>query len=414
MVVEKFRGDGMLKKFMFVFAVYALASSSIAAHSTDASQLLPYVNEVESLPSELTKDRSGGQKNAATLSRVGRYREAETAFNTVLPFTKIQGSRVSDTRLEQLKAVDGIAAVVEEASKRRLVIVNEAHHIPLHRAFVQKLLSQLYRLGYRYLACEAFMQNTNALVTDKEVPFGAGAYLADPIFAELTREAKASGWTLVHYEASLDNVTNKSDRAAARELEQAENLAKVFKVDPDAKVLVLAGLGHAHRVSTQTPNGLFKSMASHIADIPGLNPLVVDQVILSGPADAENAVELRPKLLKHFSGMTNNPFTLVSDNGDYFTVAVFPKSVDIQIIHPNYPVRDGRPTWLSTLAGRQPLQPPGAGQPSPKDKLILARRQGAKSGSVPVDAILVKAGEPVPVLMVPEGQIEVEVVDLTM
>ena len=126
----------MLKKFMFVFAVFALTSSSIAAGSSDASQLLPYVNEVKSLPSELTKDRSGGQKNAVTLSRVGRYREAETAFNTVLSFNKIPHSRVSDAQLAKLTAVDGIAAVVEEASKRRLVIVNEAHHMPLHRAFV--------------------------------------------------------------------------------------------------------------------------------------------------------------------------------------------------------------------------------------------------------------------------------------
>ena len=400
----------MLKIFMFVFAACALASSSIAADSSNAGQLLPYVYEVKSLPSELTVDRSGGQKNAVTLSRVGRYREAETAFNTVLSFTKIPHSIVSDAQLEKLTAVDGISAVVEEASKRRLVIVNEAHHMPLHRAFVQKLLPQLYRLGYRYFACETFTQNTNAAVTEKEVPFGIGTYLADPIFAELTREAKASGWTLVHYEASIANVTNKSDRAAAREREQAENLAKVFKADPGAKVVVLAGLGHAHRVSTQTPNGLFKSMASYIADMPRLNPLVVDQVVLSGAVDAENASGLRPKLLKHFSRMSN-PFTLVTDNGDNFTVAVFPKSVDIQIIHPNYPVIDGRPSWLNALAGRQPLQPPGAGQPSPKDKLILARRQGAKSASVPVDAILVRAGEPIPVLMVPTGQIEVEVVE---
>ena len=411
MVAGNLEGSGMLKIFLLALAALTLASNSIAADSSDASRRLPYVDAVKSLPSVPTRDRSGGQKNAVTLSWVGRYSEAETAFNTVLFINKVSHSLVSDAQLEKLTAVDGIAAVVEEASKRRLVIVNEAHHMPLHRAFVQKLLPQLYRLGYRYFACETFSRDIHVAVTEKEVPFGAGHYLGDPIFAELTREAKASGWTLVPYEAAPEDITDKSDRVAARERRQAENLANVFKADPDAKVVVLAGLSHAHRVSVQTPTGLYKSMASHIADMPGLNPLVVDQVVLSGPVDAEHASGLRTKLLKQFSLMTANPFTLVAEKGDYFTVGVFPKSVDIQIIHPIYPMKDGRPSWLSSLAGRQPLAPPGVGKTSPKDKLILAKRQGARSESVPVDAILVKAGEPAPVLMVPTGRIEVEVVE---
>ena len=402
----------MLKMLVLSIVSVALPFNSIADVSSTASPRSPYVDAVKSLPSVPTSDRSAGQRNAITLSQVGRYGDAELAFNTAMSLFKFSPSLVSDAQLEKLSAVEGIAAVLQEAGKRKLVILNEGHHMPLHRAFVQKLLPQLYRLGYRYLACETFAPDVRAEVTEQEVSFRAGVYLADPVFAELTREAKASGWTLVPYEAQRDDIGTPSDRAAVREQRQAENLAKVFTADPDARVVVLAGFSHAHRFSSKTLNGeTLKSMASHIADVPGLNPLVVDQVLFSGPVDAGNAGGLRAKLLKHFARTTADPFTIVSETGEFFTVGAFPKSVDIQIMHPVYPLKDGRPSWLQSLAGRQPLSPPGAGKPAAKDHLILARRQGTKRDSVPADAVLVKAGEPVPMLMVPAGRFDVEVVE---
>jgi hypothetical protein len=401
-------GSHMKISLMLVFAAFTLSTDSAAKDSGTPSVHVPYVDAVKSLPSLPTRDKIDGQKNALTLSWVGRYSESETAYSTVMATNKISHSLVSDAQMEKLSAVDGIAAVVDEASKRRLVIINETHNSSLHRAFVQKLLPQLYRLGYRYFAGETFSQDIHAVVTDREVPFSAGPYLADPIYAELVREAKAAGWTLMPYEASVNDVTDRASRMAARERRQAENLAKVFEADPDAKIVVLAGLGHAHRVSTQTSSGHFKSMSSNLADMSRLDPLVVDQVVLSGLAEDQNG--LRAKLLKRFPKIRNSPITLVNEKGDYFTVGVFPKSVDIMIIHPVYSVKDGRPSWLTSLAGRQPLSPPNVGKPIPSDTLFLAKRQGVKKESVPVDAILVRAGELVPVLMVPLGKFEVEAV----
>jgi hypothetical protein len=140
-----------------------------------------------------------------------------------------------------------------------------------------------------------------------------------------------------------------------------------------------------------------------------LDPLVVDQVVLSGLAEDPNG--LRAKLLKRFPQMVDSPFTFISEKGEYFTVGVFPKSVDIMVVHPVYPVKDGRPSWLTSLAGRQPLAPPGVGKPIPSDRLFLAKRPGVKTEIVPVDAILVRAGELVPALMVPEGKFEIEALE---
>ena len=383
-------GSFMKISLSLAFAAFAFSIDSAAKGNVAVGQQLPYVGAVKSLPSVPTRDRIEGQRNALTLSWVGRYSESEIAYSTVMSTNKISHSLVSDAQLEKLSAVDGVASVVEEASKRRLVIVNETHNNSLHRAFVQKLLPQLYRLGYRYFAGETFSRDIHTEVTDKGVPFSAGPYVADPIYAELVREAKATGWTLIPYEASVDDVTDRAARVAARERRQAENLARVFSADPAAKVVVLAGLSHAHRISTQTSTGQFKSMASHLADMSRLDPLVVDQVVLSGLAEDPNG--LRAKLLKRFPQMVDSPFTFISEKGEYFTVGVFPKSVDIMVVHPVYQVKDGRPSWLTSLAGRQPLAPPGVGKPIPSDRLFLAKRPGVKTEIVPVNAILVRAG----------------------
>jgi hypothetical protein len=51
------------------------------------------------------------------------------------------------------------------------------------------------------------------------------------------------------------------------------------------------------------------------------------------------------------------------------------------------------------------------GKPIPSDRLFLAKRPGVKTEIVPVDAILVRAGELVPALMVPEGKFEIEALE---
>jgi len=61
-------------------------------------------------------------------------------------------------RIEDAIAEDAIAAIVREAKNRQVVILNEAHHVPLHRAFAMKLARELRKIGYEYLACEAFQE----------------------------------------------------------------------------------------------------------------------------------------------------------------------------------------------------------------------------------------------------------------
>lgn len=52
--------------------------------------------------------------------------------------------------------------ILERAISSSVVIFNEAHHKPIHRAYLRTLLQDLYLAGFRYLGLEAL--NVNVLM----------------------------------------------------------------------------------------------------------------------------------------------------------------------------------------------------------------------------------------------------------
>jgi hypothetical protein len=78
--------------------------------------------------------------------------------------------------------------------------------------------------------------------------------------------------------------------------------------------------------------------------------------------------------------------------------------VDMQVIYPRYGVHDGRPDWLRTLAGRSPRPIPAALLPKQGRRIIKALRVDAARDAVPADVVLVEAGKPAPLLMLPPGE----------
>jgi len=46
-----------------------------------------------------------------------------------------------------------LATIVKEAAGRQIVILNEGHHVPRHRAFAQQLAIELRKSGFEFLAC---------------------------------------------------------------------------------------------------------------------------------------------------------------------------------------------------------------------------------------------------------------------
>ena len=181
---------------------------------------------------------------------------ADSAIREVLAHTKpISGDTV-------------LAAIAREARSRQLVMVNENHFYPNHRVLVYDLLDTLKALGYRYLALEALAPDQEETVNRTQtINLQTGFYTQEQQYARLLRKALALGYTLVAYE--------NTDTAIDREEGQARNLYEnTFGLDPQAKVLVLAGMDHI--LETPAPSGK-KWMAAIFKETYGIDPLTISQ-----------------------------------------------------------------------------------------------------------------------------------------
>lgn len=170
---------------------------------------------------------------------VGRYAQArqemDRAFGRVPPPVGECAEDLAESSFESWLA--------DHAGTVDLVIVNEAHNQPLSRTLVYQMLPVMRQLGFSVLALEALPDeattawiNHHGYVPEEEA---YGFYLREPIEAEIVREAKRLGFTLVNY----DDITSKE-----RELAQARNLARIVAENPRGKVFVVAGYDHGRRV----------------------------------------------------------------------------------------------------------------------------------------------------------------------
>lgn len=295
---------------------------------------------------------------------------------------------------------DAIAAIVAQARTRRVVLINELHHMPMHRAFAQRLARELRKIGYNYLACETFDSGY-------PVAFSGGYFTRDPIFGGWIAEAIADGWKLVAYEK---NTPSEQPAAgvipAQRERVQAQNLVeRIFAKDPNAKVLIHVGLGHLYKGTIRTSNGQeVAMMGEQLHRMTGLEMLHVDQTWFYAHPDAAHDHPLYARMVAKSS--PGAPFVLKSKEGGYAVTKGYEDKVDMQVIFPRYAFSDanGRPEWLASLAGRTPRAIPRDLLPTTGRRAILAYRAGEPADAVPADVVLVEAGKPAPELMLPKGE----------
>jgi len=85
---------------------------------------------------------------------------------------------------------DALAEIVAAAKDRQVVILNEAHHVPLHRAFSLEVARALRKEGFEYFAAETFTRDIEALRKRGTPTRSTGFYSAEPAFGELIREVR--------------------------------------------------------------------------------------------------------------------------------------------------------------------------------------------------------------------------------
>jgi hypothetical protein len=291
-----------------------------------------------------------------------------------------------------------LQAIEAAAGPRQVVMINEAHHVPQHRAFTLQLLAALRRKGFTYFAAETLAPDPGLAKRGYPTP-ETGVYIQEPLYGDLVRTALRLGYQVVPYEAE-----QAGRGIEPREREQARNLIeRIFQKDPKAKVLVHAGYSHILK-SPASPGRQW--MAAYFKESTGIDPLTVNQVIMT----EHSAPELEHPLYRWAveSGMVAEPVVLRSAAGAFWSPS---PGIDVVVFHPRSRYENGRPTWLRMSGLRSPLPlPAGICFLAPRC-LVKARPVQEGTDAVPIDQIVAEAGQPAPALMLPEGEFVVRVED---
>jgi hypothetical protein len=346
-------------------------------------------------------------------SYVGRYQKALDCFDRPFGRPKKTGQLVSP---EQYESCDAVAAILELADKRQVIMINEAHHVPMHRAFTLQLLEGLYRKGFRYFAAETLVAGDTTLET-RGYPI-LRYYLAEPIYADLVRTALNLGFKIVPYEFTgtpgVFEVADPIPGMNAREQGQARNLKeRILDKDPTAKIIVHAGYSHICKSPDNRGKGEVRWMALAFQELTGIEPFSIDQTQMSESNKREN--ENRDYRFAVENGLVKDGPVVLRDKqgGGFFVCTSNGLTYDLSVIHPRSRFEHGRPTWLAMGGRRQPhevqttLHPPSGGS-------YLAQAFFTKemaSNAVPIDQIEYSADEAFPTLWLPAGEIQVRIVD---
>lgn len=269
---------------------------------------------------------------------------------TVLEMEKMANEKQYPTDIaEAAKIADSVKGTVYEdartyilskAKKNRVVMINEAHDKPLHRAFTISLLEDLYRAGFRYLAMEMLRNYGNNSVTD--ISSATGYYISEPVAGELARKALEIGYTLIPYEDVSNNHTVKQ-----REYAQAKNIADFLKrKDSSAKILVHAGYGHIEEGSTSDE---FIPMAAYFKIISGIDPLTIDQTHMTEGSNTSFGASIYNHWIKKHP-VTNSSVILLDNKSIDISGQIMN---DIYVIHPPTKYINGRPGWMSMNGWKQ-------------------------------------------------------------
>lgn len=221
---------------------------------------------------------------AQRYAMIGRYEEALKTADLALPndaawekrfLTKRALQEVDSVNMATYELRGATSFIVEQARKTRIVVINEDEHQPLHRAFTQKLLAELKQEGYQYLALETMGYFDTMMVKRGYPILPTGFSFREAQMGKLARNAVALGYKPFAYE-------KRKMQTDAKELAQAKNLKSFLEANKNAKIVVYCNTTNAYELPHDTlryarPWG----MAYHLKQLTGINPLTIDQTLLT-------------------------------------------------------------------------------------------------------------------------------------
>ena len=335
-------------------------------------------------------------------AELGNEQEALAAADIAAPIRPVESKCAAPA--DGWRPCNAVEAIESLANDQRVVMINEAHHVPRHRAVTIELLRALRDEGFTHFAAET-LYDTDDELNERGFPTtDSGAYLAEPMYASLIREALQLGYIVVPYEASHAGL-------GGRERGQAENLKKrVFDRDPDARLLVHAGYAHINESGTVAGA---RTMAQELAEMLDVDPLTIDQTVMSQRSAPPFEHPIYRDVADRFD--LAQPTVFLNENDEPWTL--HSEVRDVTLFLPRSMVEDGRPSWLTSLEGRMAVAVKDHEIEETDDVsgLILVRAfradEMAKPGAIPVDQYVAPAGKPLPPLVLTDGDYVVIVED---
>jgi hypothetical protein len=394
-----------MRKLAFSIPIALLACLAVSAADAPRSPTpLDYMAELRRAESDARLAAEGSRFNSA-LSMLATQQafvcDTERAIDTFDRARFMDAPEVlSDAEAQQFIADhevrDALQAILEQTRDRQIVMINEAHHVPRDRAFATLVALELRKRGFRYLAMETLSGDMEALAARGYALVDNGYYNRDPVFGDFIRRALAAGYTPVAYEADLPEGLEGQARDDYREEKQAQNLVdRVLEKDPKARILVHVGYGHLRTGPVDIGGGKTMTlMAERLKVKTGIDPFSISQTHALPAND-----NVRAALLAKAPGSS---FVLESRSaGNPFSES---PAVEMYVYHRPTGIVRGRPDWLAMDGYRKPRKIPVKLLPKSGRRLIQAFVAVEPADAIPMDQVLVTAGEPPPVLMLPKGK----------
>ncbi|MEQ9506277.1 MAG: hypothetical protein RLO80_08385 [Hyphomonas sp.] len=271
-----------------------------------------------------------------------------------------------------------LAGIGELTKNHTLVIINESHSRPRHRAFIAEVVEMLRAEGFTHYAAETLYVE-GAQQTEGPATAEHGWYIQDPVFARILEDIRASGMVLVAYEQSEEQRLKREDATieeiiAVREEAQALNLIDaVLGEAPETRMVIHVGYGHAEEIR----EGDFAAMAARLKEKTGIDPLTIDLTACasSGSEPLLTAI-LEDRPVMEWSGM------------------------DVAVQFPELGFTRGRPDYRR-IGGARDIDVPAALRASEGLVIIEARLAGQGDEVVPIDRLLLRPGEDIPLILPP-------------
>ena len=314
-----------------LFIIFSAFVNSTLTHAQNQAYLFSYqIDSILAIDSTPYKYQTA----AWNYSFIGEHQLALEYKDKQFPLAKKAEPKKEEMELfAKYHAISAKERILEEASKTRIIIFNEVHHLGRHRAYLTSLLNDLYKMGYKHIGMEGLKHEDSLLNTRKYPVQTSGFYVKEASFGNLIRESISAGMNVFAYE---QNPFDSLQGAIGREKSQALNIIKVTEKYPNDKFIIYCGYDHAAEDTLKNFMGL--PMAGQIKMLTGIDPFTIDQTSLT----EFYKVGSRYRSLIHI----DYDALFIDSSGKYFNKSISPKAIDCSIFHPNTTYIKGRPNWI--------------------------------------------------------------------